>query len=120
MSLRDSLYRVESQKSKVESGMLIRFDASHPIFSGHFPGEPIVPGACLMQIAEELLSEQLHKPIRWTAVRNLKFRQVVTPNMPIVFHLTMREDNTCSVLITHLDTPHAQFTATYLCPDTVL
>ena len=27
MSLRDSLYRVESQKSKVESGMLIRFDA---------------------------------------------------------------------------------------------
>ena len=113
MSLQNSLYHITSADGagKYE----IAFNATHPIFDGHFPGNPIVPGACLVQIAEELLSHQLQQPIRWTAIHNLKFRQVVTPDMLIAFVLTPQEDNKCSVLITHLDNPHAQFTATYLC-----
>ena len=113
MSLLNSLYRITSA---TESGKYeIAFNANHSIFAGHFPGNPIVPGACLVQIAEELLSQQLQQPVQWTSLHNLKFRQIVTPDMPIVFQLTTQENSKCSVLISHVDNPHAQFTATYLC-----
>ncbi len=112
MSLLNNLYRITSADGK--GFFCIVFDASHPIFAGHFPGEPIVPGACLVQMAQELLSQQLNQTVRWTEIKNLKFRQTITPRMEVVFHLTPQEDNKCSVLITVTDTPHAQFTATYL------
>ena len=113
MSLLNSLYHITSAdgQGKYE----VSFDPGHSIFAGHFPGNPIVPGACLVQIAEELLSQYLEQPIQWTNIHNLKFRQIVTPDLPIVFVLTPQENNKCSVLINYLDNPHAQFTATYLC-----
>lgn len=113
MSLLNSLYHITSAdgQGKYE----ISFDAGHSIFAGHFPGNPIVPGACLVQIAEELLSQHLGQPIRWINIHNLKFRQIVTPDLHIVFALTSQANNKCSVLITCLDNLHAQFTATYLC-----
>lgn len=77
MSLRNNLYTIIAQD---EQSFTIRFDASHPIFAGHFPGHPIVPGVCLLQIAEELASLQAGRTVRFTSVRNLKFRQPVTPD----------------------------------------
>lgn len=77
MLLRNNLYTIIAQD---EHSYTIRFDASHPIFAGHFPGHPVVPGACLLQIAEELASMQAGRTVRFTSVRNLKFRQPVTPD----------------------------------------
>ena len=84
MLLRNSLYDIIAQD---ETSFTIRFDASHPIFAGHFPGHPIVPGACLIQIAEELASLQAGRPVRITAIRNLKFRQPVTPDKEITISI---------------------------------
>ena len=66
--------------TKYEHSFTIRFDAAHPIFAGHFPGHPVVPGACLLQIAEELASMQAGRTVHFLSVRNLKFRQPVTPD----------------------------------------
>lgn len=115
MSLRNSLYIVESQKIKEESNeasYTIRFNASHPIFAGHFPDHPIVPGACLIQIAEELLSEHLGQTIRFTAIRNLKFRQPVTPEMKVVVRISEGKFDILNLPLTEV---YAQFAATYLC-----
>ena len=49
----------------------MRFNPSHPVFAGHFPGHPIVPGACLVQIAEDLTARLTAHPVRFTAIRNL-------------------------------------------------
>lgn len=109
MSLRNSLYFIVDSN---DTGFTIRFDASHPIFSGHFPGHPIVPGACLIQIAEELASEQLGQTVRFTAIRNLKFRQPVTPDMQIILSI---RDGKVTVYDLSLTEIYAQFAATYLC-----
>lgn len=117
MSLRNSLYIVENQERQ-ESGeaiCTIRFDASHPIFAGHFPGHPIVPGACLIQIAEELLSEQLGQNIRFSSIRNLKFRQPITPDMQVAVIIKNGKVEISDLSLTEV---YAQFAATYLCPDT--
>lgn len=77
MSLRNSLYHIIAQD---EQSFTIRFDAAHQVFAGHFPGQPIVPGACLIQIAEELASIQAGRTVHFTSLKNLKFRQPVTPD----------------------------------------
>ena len=116
MSLRNSLYYPVGSR-EADSGRIVtvRFDESHPIFKGHFPGHPVVPGVCLVQIAEELLSDRSGHSVRFTAVRNLKFRQPVTPDMEVTFLLTA-DDHTVHVQIND----YAQFRATYLCVDSDL
>jgi len=130
MSLRNSLYYIlESNESEYK----IRFDASHPIFAGHFPGHPIVPGACLVQVAEELLSAHLGQKIRFTSVRNLKFRQPVTPDQEVTLTLMLKEptlnsqfsilNSQLSILNSQfsiLNSTSASFTATYMCLDSDL
>lgn len=94
-----------------ESSYTIRFNPDHPIFAGHFPGHPIVPGACLVQIAQELLSDRLGQQVNLTAIRNLKFRQPITPDMEIRYII---DEN--KITIEDLEsTNYAQFATTYLC-----
>ena len=33
---------------------LLSLNAQHRIFEGHFPGHPVVPGVCLMQMVQEV------------------------------------------------------------------
>ena len=111
MSLRNNLYHTAGD------GFTVRFHAQHPVFGGHFPGNPIVPGACLVQIAEELLADHLGKTVVFTAVRNLKFRRPVTPDMIVTytFQPSAKTPDTYIIqLLTHNETD-AEFTATYMC-----
>lgn len=118
MSLRNSFYTVEAKKQDANSQQYeydIRFNAMHPIFAGHFPGSPIVPGACLLQIAEELLSEQTGQIVRFTSVSNLKFRQPITPDMVVTFTIQQPSAQPLAIIqITTSTATHAQFKATYL------
>ncbi len=34
------------------------------IFKGHFPGHPVVPGACMLQIVKDVLEEALKVSVR--------------------------------------------------------
>lgn len=78
-------------------GYTIRFNASHPIFSGHFPKYPVVPGACIVQIAEELAAMNYEHPIRFTAIRDLKLRQPITPDQDITISIQKTTASTCKV-----------------------
>ena len=49
------------------------------IFGGHFPGQPVVPGACLLQLIKEILEEALEKPLRLKKAIQLKFINMVLP-----------------------------------------
>ena len=80
-----------------QCGYTIRFNATHPIFSGHFPEHPIVPGACIVKIAEELAALSYGHPIHFTAIRDLKLRQPVTPNQEITFCIKKTTESTCKV-----------------------
>ena len=74
MKLLNSLYSIVSE-SVTESGRdyNIVLDAEHFIYKAHFPGEPITPGVCIMQIAVELLSLHCGKPLAIDTVKNIKF-----------------------------------------------
>ena len=92
--LRNSFYDIVHRDQNVYT---IRFNAKHPIFLGHFPERPIVPGACIVQIAEELAALSFGHPIRFTAIRDLKFRQPITPDQEITIRIKKTTESVCKV-----------------------
>ena len=80
MKLLNSLYSIVSE-SVTESGRdyNIVLDAEHFIYKAHFPGEPITPGVCIMQIAVELLSLHCGKPLAIKKNKNIKFLKIISP-----------------------------------------
>ena len=51
----------------------IQLNGEHEIFQGHFPGQPVVPGACMLQMVKEILSDVLNQPYQLKKAANLKF-----------------------------------------------
>lgn len=92
--LQDSFYNILHSD---QDEYTIRFNKSHPIFSGHFPEHPIVPGVCIVQIAEELAVRTFRHPIRFMAIHNLKFRQPITPDQYVTISIEKVEESICNV-----------------------
>ena len=80
MQLKNDFYQIESERN-TEKGFLyqLKLNASHFIYEAHFPSHPITPGVCVVQIALELLSQQLQKRLEITKVNNLKFVSILSP-----------------------------------------
>ena len=54
-------------------------NADSEILKGHFPGHPIVPGACMLQITKEVLESVLQTPLRFKKADQLKFMTMIDP-----------------------------------------
>lgn len=68
---------------ETDGGLLkttISLNPAHDIFKGHFPGNPIVPGVCMMQMVKEILENQLGKKLRLVKADNIKFLSFINPN----------------------------------------
>ena len=57
----------------------ITLNSSHPIFPAHFAGNPIMPGACVVQIIKELSADCFDSDFFVSAVKNMKFLQGINP-----------------------------------------
>ena len=49
------------------------------IFKGHFPGQPVVPGACMVQIVKDVLEMALSQTLRLKKAGQLKFMNIIVP-----------------------------------------
>lgn len=57
----------------------LRLNPDHPIYHAHFPGNPITPGVCIVQIVGELLGERLGRQFALSKIVNLKFVSTISP-----------------------------------------
>ena len=58
MELKNSLYQITGKETNGTAVSYdLQLDASHVIYQAHFPGEPITPGVCIIQMAKELLED---------------------------------------------------------------
>ncbi|MDB4285707.1 3-hydroxyacyl-ACP dehydratase [bacterium] len=57
----------------------IKLNPDHPIFEGHFPGTPVVPGVTMMQMTREVAEVILKQKLNIREVQNIKFMSVVDP-----------------------------------------
>ncbi len=74
------IYTVGSFNSENESiEATVTFNEKHPVFEGHFPGNPIVPGVIQVQIIKELLEEKMGKSLVLIQAKNIKFLSIISP-----------------------------------------
>jgi 3-hydroxymyristoyl/3-hydroxydecanoyl-(acyl carrier protein) dehydratase len=78
-------HRISREEDPSGSAVIIKASAASgsPWFSGHFPGEPILPGlAILAMVKEAILGEETARgrEIRVEGVRRVRFRLTVKPD----------------------------------------
>ncbi len=66
----NSIYRAATELNK-----------DHAVYAGHFPGNPVVPGVCLVHMLKELVSQILKKPVILCEAGSIKFLHVINPSV---------------------------------------
>ena len=80
MILKNQLYQIEhSQEGEGTKLFTIRLLKDCPIYRAHFPGQPITPGVCIVQIVQELLEQIVGQTLEINEVKNVKFLNILTP-----------------------------------------
>lgn len=80
MILKDDLYTITAfTETDGQIHSAIRLNPQHRIFEGHFPGQPVLPGVCMVQIIKELVETATGKT--WTMSQSdyLKFLSPIIP-----------------------------------------
>lgn len=90
--LKDNLYTIISlDKENDESFKIgVSLNKDHAIFKGHFPGQPILPGVCMIEMVKEILSEIKQKPYKLKGADNIKYLRLVDPNSDPVLNITLQ------------------------------
>ncbi|MCF6306409.1 MAG: 3-hydroxyacyl-ACP dehydratase [Flavobacteriaceae bacterium] len=92
----EGLYKVDELiSSETEITAKIRLNAAHDIFKGHFPGNPIMPGVCMMQIIKELTEKELSKKLLLQTSTNIKFMAKINPEIHpnLVLNISYSEED---------------------------
>ena len=58
----------------------LTIDADHKIFEGHFPGQPVVPGVCMMQIIKEMMEQVTKRKTNLLKAHDMKFLALIDPS----------------------------------------
>jgi 3-hydroxyacyl-[acyl-carrier-protein] dehydratase len=78
--LLNNLYTIESQtKSEQWVTSSLKLDANHAIFKGHFPGQPVLPGVCMLEMISEIMGGLLKKNFHISAAPLVKFLRMIDP-----------------------------------------
>lgn len=76
----DDLFTIRGME-ETESGFVVQLQCNpmHPVYQAHFPGNPITPGACLLQTAGMLLQHKMDRPLYLKSSKNIKYLNVLIP-----------------------------------------
>ncbi|MFK7978146.1 MAG: hypothetical protein AB8C02_18580 [Halioglobus sp.] len=85
--------------------LALEIPQEHPAYAGHFPGEPLVPGALLLAwlqaLVEREISNQQRRQCKLNEVSSIKFTAPVRPGDSLSIELTQRSDpNKLSLTVT--------------------
>lgn len=90
---------LENKQPQYEAVILV--NEKHDVFNGHFPGNPIMPGVCMMQIIKELAEEITGSKLILQSLSNVKFMALinpeVTPELRLELDVVTTEDNLVKV-----------------------
>ncbi len=68
-----------TDKGEGKYHVAVLLNKEHDIFKGHFPGNPVTPGACMLQVVKELTQDILGMKLMMTSAANVKFMALINP-----------------------------------------
>ena len=102
MVLKD-FYTILSEEKTGDAKYNIRIlvNANHEVFKGHFPGNPIMPGVCMIQIIKELTESITKSTLMIQTLTNVKFMALINPEtnpeLRLELDITTTEDDLVKV-----------------------
>ncbi|MXO03245.1 3-hydroxyacyl-ACP dehydratase [Flavobacterium sp. HBTb2-11-1] len=102
MILQD-FYKILSEEKVSDSKYIVTIlvNEKHEVFKGHFPGNPIMPGVCMIQIIKELTESITKSSLMIQSLANVKFMALinpeVTPELRLELDITITEDGLVKV-----------------------
>lgn len=96
MKLKNNLYTIANkQLTGLQGSYQLSLNPDCVIYQAHFPGEPITPGVCIVQMGKEVLEDALGKDLEITLVKNVKFLSIISPleNKEITYLLKKVEES---------------------------
>ena len=88
-----NFYKIKS-KVKTEGQNVFSFEIEinkdHPIFEGHFPDNPVMPGVCMMQIIKEITEDIVGTKLFMEKCSNVKFMAVINPRINSILNLEIK------------------------------
>lgn len=95
--LENSYFRITDQSLKQDHARFtVAILPSCPVYKGHFPGKPVCPGACNMEMLRELACHATGKELRADSVRRCRFLKVITPEQEPLLIVDMQLSPTAS------------------------
>lgn len=100
--LAGTFYKLLSCNQQVGGNYIaeVELNASHKIFEGHFPDNPIVPGVCLTQMVKEIVEGIVAKKLHLKKADSLKFTAIINPQINSIL--------TANLLVKLIDNTHVQ------------
>ena len=71
-------------------------DKGSPWFSGHFPGEPILPGIAQLKIVLEAIQRAEKRKLKISGIGKTRFKRIIEPEDEIEIHVGPLKDNVLS------------------------
>lgn len=120
MKLLNEFFTIDEQEvTEEKTTFRLTLHAEHLIYRAHFPGNPITPGVCLVQMQKECLETLLHRELFLSVVKNIKFQAVLSPTETTKVCMDLskvevgEEECKASALIYNAGKPYAKISAVY-------
>ncbi|WP_314951346.1 hypothetical protein [Tannerella forsythia] len=80
--LNNTFYTIR-KRTDTEGGVDYRvsLNVSHVIYEAHFPGNPVTPGVCIIQMIKELVEAYRDTTFLLRTIKNVKFMKVIDPRI---------------------------------------
>lgn len=104
--LTGELFEIQKTINPTEDEYCISFrcNSAHPVFKGHFPGNPVLPGVTMVQFVRESMERIFNKTFQLVQSKNIKFVNVVNPEkeniLQLTFHVTNAEEGMVDISAT--------------------
>lgn len=98
MTMRDSIEAARLGEARPGADNVtvfeFQFSAEDPVFAGHFPGRPILPGVFQLEITRHTAEMVLNCPLAVREIRRAKFQRPILPTEVVRVELDLTEDPT--------------------------
>lgn len=82
MTSLEGFYTVISETyTETSAEVIVQLGADHPVYAGHFPGQPVAPGAALTQMVIDEVQRIQANQHTFIGAKQVKFLSVLNPHV---------------------------------------